>query len=435
MELWAVSLILLGVLAVLLVCGVWIAITLLAVGLVAMFAFTNSPPGPLMATTVWGSSASWALTALPLFIWMGEILFRTRVSEDMFRGLAPWVEPLPGRLMHTNVIGCGIFAAISGSSAATAATIGRITIPELRGRGYDENMAIGSLAGAGTLGLLIPPSIIMIVYGVAADVSIARLFVAGVLPGVMLMTLFSGYIAVWALMNPDRTPPREKATSLGEKLYAARFLIPTVLLIAAVIGSIYSGVATPTEAAVLGVVGSLVLSLVGGSLSWATFGASVTGALKTSCMIAFILTGAAFLTVAMGFTGIPRAMAAWIAHQGFQPWQLIAVLTVLFMILGCFIDGISMVVLTASVILPSVKAAGIDLMWFGIFIVLVVEMAQITPPVGFNLFVLQGLTGKDMFSVARAALPFFLLMTVAVAIIWIFPEIVYYLPSKMFNLR
>jgi C4-dicarboxylate transporter DctM subunit len=435
MELWVVSLVLLAALSILLIFGVWIAVTLLCVGFIAMVAFTGSPAGPLMATTVWGSSASWALTALPLFIWMGEILFRTRVSEDMFRGLAPWVEPLPGRLMHTNVVGCGIFAAISGSSAATAATIGRISIPELKRRGYDEKMAIGSLAGAGTLGLLIPPSIIMIVYGVAADVSIARLFVAGVLPGIMLMALFSGYIVFWALRNPGLTPAREKTTTLVEKIYSARMLIPTALLIAAVIGSIYSGVATPTEAAVLGVVGSLVLSLVSGSLTWPTFSASVMGAVKTSCMIAFILTGAAFLTVAMGFTGIPRAMAAWIGEQGFKPWQLIAVLTVLFMILGCFLDGISMVVLTSSVILPSVKAAGIDLMWFGIFIVLVVEMAQITPPVGFNLFVLQGLTGKDMFYVARAALPFFLLMTLAVAILWIFPEVVSYLPGKMFTLR
>ena len=434
MELLSVSLILLAVLAALLISGVWIAITLLGVGFVAMAAFTNSPAGPLMATTVWGSSASWSLTALPLFIWMGEILFRTRVSEDMFRGLAPWVEPLPGRLMHTNVVGCGIFAAISGSSAATAATIGRITIPELKSRGYDERMAIGSLAGAGTLGLLIPPSIIMIVYGVAADVSIARMFVAGVLPGILLMVLFSGYIAIWALMNPDRTPKRENVTTLTEKLYAARFLIPTVLLIGAVIGSIYAGIATPTEAAVLGVVGSLALSVAGGSLTWSNFSASVMGATKTSCMIAFILTGAAFLTVAMGFTGIPRVMAAWIGGQGFQPWQLIAVLTVLFIILGCFLDGISMVVLTASVILPSVKAAGIDLLWFGIFIVLVVEMAQITPPVGFNLFVLQGLTGRNMFYVAKAALPFFLLMAFAVAILWIFPEIVSYLPSKMFKM-
>lgn len=433
MDTLGISLVLLAALAGLLVSGVWISITLLGVGFIAMVAFTHSPAGLLMATTVWGSSTSWSLTALPLFIWMGEILFRTRVSDDMFRGLSPWVEPLPGRLMHTNVVGCGIFAAISGSSAATAATIGRITIPELTRRGYDERMAIGSLAGAGTLGLLIPPSIIMIVYGVAADVSIARLFVAGVLPGVMLMVLFSGYIALTALRKPALTPKRERVTTLVQKLYAARFLIPTVTLIGAVIGSIYAGIATPTEAAVLGVAGSLVLSLAGGSLTWPTFSASVMGAMKTSCMIAFILTGAAFLTVAMGFTGIPRIMAEWIGQQGFKPWQLITVLTLLFMVLGCFLDGISMVVLTASVILPSVKAADIDLLWFGIYVVLVVEMSQITPPVGFNLFVLQGLTGKNMFYVAGAAFPFFILMVIAVALVWIFPEIVHYLPGKMFR--
>ena len=434
MELWAVSLVLLAVFAVTLIGGLWIAISLLCVAIVAMAAFTNAPPGALMATTVWGASASWSLTPLPLFIWMGEILYRTRVSSDMFRGLAPWVDPLPGRLMHTNVVGCGIFAAISGSSAATAATIGRISIPELLKRGYDERMAIGSLAGAGTLGLLIPPSIMMIVYGVAADVSVARLFVAGVLPGIVLMLMFSGYIALWALLNPARTPPREAITTLMEKIAAARLLIPTILLIAVVIGSIYTGIATPTESAVLGVVGSLVISAVGGSLTRKAFGASVMGAMKTSCMIAFILTGASFLTVAMGFTGIPRAMAAWIGAQAFEPWQLIAVLTVLFIILGMFLDGISMIVLTASVILPSVKAAGIDLLWFGIYIVLVVEMAQVTPPVGFNLFVLQGLTGKDMFYVARATLPFFFLMVVAVVLIWVVPEIVTYLPGKMFKL-
>ena len=320
-------------------------------------------------------------------------------------------------------------------SSDLAATIGRITIPELLKRGYDEPMAIGSLAGAGTLGLLIPPSIIMIVYGVAADVSIARLFVAGVLPGVMLMLLFSGYIAAWALLNPARTPPRESVTSLGEKIHAARHLIPAILLIGAVIGSIYTGVATPTEAAVIGVFGALVLAAVTGSLTWTNFMASVMGATKTSCMIAFILAGAAFLTVAMGFTGVPRAMAEWITAQGFTAAHLIMVLTLLYIVLGCFIDGISMVVLTSSVILPTVRAANIDLLWFGIFIVLVVEMAQITPPVGFNLFVLQGLTGKNMFQIARAALPFFVLMVVAVALIWIFPGLVSYLPGRMFKLR
>jgi C4-dicarboxylate transporter, DctM subunit len=428
------SFVLLGALAAFLAAGLWIALALLGVGWVAMVFFTSSPAGKLMATTVWGSSASWALTALPLFIWMGEILFRSRIAEDMFKGLAPWMAPLPGRLMHCNVVGCGIFAAISGSSAATAATIGRITIPELAKRGYDERMAIGSLAGAGTLGLLIPPSIIMIVYGVAADVSIARLFVAGVLPGVMLMLMFSGYIAAWALLHPERTPARESVASLRDKIYAVRHLLPAVGLIAAVIGSIYAGIATPTEAAVLGVAGALILALATGSLGWSGFRDSVMGAVKTSCMIAFILTGAAFLTVAMGFTGIPRAMAAWITAQGFSPGALIAVLTLLFIVLGCFIDGISMVVLTSAVILPSVRAAGIDLLWFGIFIVVVVEMAQVTPPVGFNLFVLQGLTGRNMFYVARAALPFFLLMVVAVAILWQFPGIVSFLPSRMFRL-
>ena len=429
-----ISIVLLAALGALLVAGVWIALSLLGVGWIAMVFFTGAPAGKLMATTVWGSSASWALTALPLFIWMGEILFRSRISEDMFKGLAPWMAPLPGRLMHCNVFGCGIFAAISGSSAATAATIGKITIPELRKRGYDERMSIGSLAGAGTLGLLIPPSIIMIVYGVAADVSIARLFVAGVLPGVLLMLLFSGYIAAWALLNPGRTPPRDIVATFGEKLYASRHLLPTLALIAAVIGSIYSGIATPTEAAVLGVLGSLVLSFATGSLDWNTFQGSVMGAMKTSCMIAFILTGAAFLTVAMGFTGIPRALAGWIGRQGFTSGHLIVVLTLLYIALGCFLDGISMVVLTSAVILPSVRAAGIDLLWFGIFIVLVVEMAQITPPVGFNLFVLQGLTGKNMFYIARASLPFFFLMVVAVLIIWAFPQIVTVLPGRMFRL-
>jgi tripartite ATP-independent transporter DctM subunit len=426
-----ITLFLLALLAVLLAGGVWIALVLLAMGWAAMELFTSTPVGKLMATTVWGSSASWSLTALPLFIWMGEILFRSRISEDMFRGLAPWLTALPGRLMHCNVIGCGIFAAISGSSAATAATIGKMTVPELLKRGYHEPMVIGSLAGSGTLGLLIPPSIIMIVYGVAANVSIARLFIAGVLPGIMLMSLFSGYIIVWALLNPDKTPPSDIHMSFAQKLYASRLLIPTVLLIAAVIGSIYSGVATPTEAAVLGVVGSLILSLVSGSLDWKTFSDSVMGAMRTSCMIAFILTGAAFLTTAMAFTGIPESMAAWITKQALSPVMLIAVLTLLYIVLGCFIDGISMVVLTSAVILPTVQAAHIDLLWFGIFIVLVVEMAQITPPVGFNLYVLQSMTGKDIFSIGKHALPFFFLMVAAVAIIWLFPEMVTYLPQRM----
>ena len=411
--------------------GVWIGLALSGVAWIGMQLFANRPAGDAMAVTIWGSSSSWTLTALPLFIWMGEILFRTRLSDDMFRGLAPWVQALPGRLLHTNVIGCTIFAAVSGSSAATCATIGKMTLPELKRRGYPDDIAIGSLAGAGTLGLLIPPSIIMIVYGVSADVSIAKLFMAGVLPGMLLATLFSGYLVVWALLHPERVPPPDAPMTLLQKLRESRHLIPVVGLIGAVLGSIYSGVATATEAAAVGVLGSLVLSALQGSLNWASFKAALMGGTRLYCMIALILAGASFLTLAMGYIGLPRHLAEWIGGLALSPVALLTVLMLFYIVLGCFLDGISMVVLTMGVILPTVQKAGIDLLWFGIFIVLVVEMAQITPPVGFNLFVLQGMTRREIGWIARVTLPFFFLMVLAVALIWLFPGIVTALPQKM----
>ncbi|MBL8380059.1 MAG: TRAP transporter large permease subunit [Burkholderiales bacterium] len=411
--------------------GVWIGLTLSGVAWIGMQLFSSRPAGDAMAVTIWGSASSWTLTALPLFIWMGEILFRTRLSQDMFRGLAPWMQGLPGRLLHTNVAGCTIFAAVSGSSAATCATIGKMTLPELGRRGYPEHMIVGTLAGASTLGLLIPPSIIMIVYGVSAEVSIARLFIAGVLPGLMLALLFSGYIAAWALANPGKIPAADQTLTFMQKLSASRSLIPVVLLIAAVLGSIYAGIATATEAAAVGVVGSLIISAAQGSLSWQTFTESLMGATRLYCMIALILAGAAFLTLSMGYIGLPRHLAEWIAQLGLTQGQLILVLAVFYIVLGCFLDGISMVVLTMGVILPTVQAAGIDLIWFGIFIVLVVEMAQITPPVGFNLFVLQGMTNREIGWIARVTLPFFFVMIVAVALIWFFPQIVTFLPEQM----
>ena len=411
--------------------GVWIGLTLSGVAWIGMELFSTRPAGDAMAVTIWGTSSSWTLTALPLFIWMGEILFRTRLSEDMFRGLAPWMNHLPGRLLHTNIIGCTIFAAVSGSSAATCATIGKMTIPELAKRGYPEAQTIGTLAGAGTLGLLIPPSIIMIVYGVTAEVSIAKLFIAGVIPGMLLALLFMGYVVVWALLNPTKVPPADAHLSFMQKVNASRSLIPVVVLILAVLGSIYSGVATATEAAALGVVGSLVLSAVQGSLTRVTFRQSLMGATRLYCMIALILSGAAFLTLSMGYIGLPRHLAEWIATLGLTQVQLIIALALFFMLLGCFLDGISMVVLTMGVLLPTVDAAGIDLIWFGIFIVLVVEMAQITPPVGFNLFVLQGMTGKQLPWIAKVTMPTFLLMVIAVGLIYLFPELVNWLPSKM----
>jgi len=413
--------------------GVWIGLTLSGVAWIGMQLFSSRPAGDAMAVTTWGSASSWTLTALPLFVWMGEILFRTRLSQDMFRGLAPWMQSLPGRLLHTNVVGCAIFAAVSGSSAATCATIGKMSLPELSRRGYPDDISIGSLAGAGTLGLLIPPSIIMIVYGVSADVSIAQLFIAGVLPGIMLASLFSGYLVVWAWRNPEKVPPPDAELTLGEKVRESRHLIPVILLIVAVLGSIYTGFATATEAAALGVVGSLVLSAAQGSLTWQTFRESLLGGTRLYCMIALILAGAAFLTLSMGYIGLPRHLAEWIATLGLTQFQLLVVLLIFYVVLGCFLDGISMVVLTMGVIMPTVQKAGIDPLWFGIFIVLVVEMAQITPPVGFNLFVLQGMTKREIGWIARVTLPFFFLMVAAVLLIYLFPQIVTILPAQMRN--
>ena len=427
----ALSVLLMVVLFGLLGSGVWVAFSLLGVGLFGILLFSSAPAGPVMATVVWGASNSWALAALPLFIWMGEILFRSRLSEDLFSGLAPWMTRLPGRLMHVNILGCAIFAAVSGSSAATVATIGKMSIPELKKRGYHDSMVIGTLAGSGTLGLLIPPSIILIVYGVAIEESIARLFIAGILPGIMLVVLFMGYVAVWSLLNPDKIPPRDPPVSLGQRLYAARRLLPVVLLIGGVISSIYLGIASPTDAAAVGVLLALVLSWFSGTLNWDNFKAGLFGATRTSCMIAFILAGAAFLTVAMGFTGIPRMLAESIGALELSPAMLLVALTVFFVVLGCFLDGISVVVLTTAVILPMIEEAGIDRIWFGIYLVLVVEMSQITPPVGFNLFVLQGLTGRNILQIAWAALPFFFLLLVAVVLIVVFPELATWLPDQM----
>ena len=422
---------LIALLFILLGAGVWIGIGLLGVAWIAMELFTTRPVGDAMAVTVWGSASSWTLTALPLFIWMGEILFRTKLSEDMFKGLAPWVSKIPGRLLHTNIIGCTIFAAVSGSSAATCATIGKMTLPELKKRGYPDDITIGSLAGAGTLGLLIPPSIIMIVYGVASDTSITRLFIAGVFPGLMLAGLFMGYVIVWSLLNPEKIPLPDSDLTFTQKLYESRHLIPVVLLITLVLGSIYVGIATATEAAALGVVGALALSAVQGSMNWRTFNESLMGATRLYCMIALILAGAAFLTLAMGYIGLPRHLAEWIGGLGLSPFWLLFGLMIFYIVLGCFLDGISMVVLTMGVILPTIQKAGIDPVWFGIFIVLVVEMAQITPPVGFNLFVLQGMTKREITYIARVAMPFFWLMVVAVLLVYFFPGIITWLPSHM----
>jgi tripartite ATP-independent transporter DctM subunit len=411
--------------------GIWVAVSLFGAAYVGLEFFTNVPVGRVMATSTWGMMSTWTLTAMPLFILMGEILFRSRLSEDMFTGLAPLLNRLPGSLLHVNIVACALFAACSGSSAVTAATIGKMSLPELKALDYPEDKSIATLAGSGTLGFLIPPSILLIVYGATAEQSVARLFIAGIMPGLMLVVLFMGYIIIWALLNSDKTPSTEMKISLGERLYRARRLIPVLLLIVGVIGSIYAGFATPTEAAAIGVTGAVILSYFSGSLSRKTFLDSLLGATRTTCMIGFIVAGAAFVTIVMGYTKIPRNLAELINSLDLSPHMLIFVLTLFYIVLGLFLEGISIMVLSAAIILPMVDRAGFDLIWFGIYLVFVVELALITPPVGFNLFVIQGLTGRSIFYVARVALPFFVLLLVGLTAIIVFPEIVTYLPSLM----
>ena len=411
--------------------GIWVALSMIGVSAIGMMLFTSRPVGDAMATTIWGTSSSWTLTALPLFVWMGEILFRTKLSENLFKGLSPWMQNLPGGLIHVNVVGCALFAAISGSSAATVATVGKMSIPELRKRNYPEKILLGSLAGSGTLGLLIPPSIILIIYGVAVQESIAKLFIAGIIPGIMIALIFMSYVIIWSLINKKEMPKILEDYSFLEKIKRSKQLLPVILLISSVIGSIYTGIATATEAASLGVVGSLILSYFQKSLTLETFKSSLLGATKTSCMIAFILAGSTFLSLAMGFTGLPRNLAVWIQNMDLSPYVLIFVLMIFYIILGMFLDGISAVVLTMAIIEPMIRQAGFDMIWFGIFLVIVVEMAQITPPVGFNLFVLQGMANKDMGYIARSAFPLFLLMVLAVVLVVIFPEIALWMPEQM----
>jgi tripartite ATP-independent transporter DctM subunit len=429
MELIQIGGLLLFLMFLLLSGGVWIAMTLAICGWIGMAFFTNTPPGKNLFTAFWGSNASWTLAALPMFIWMGEILFRTKLSEEMFEGLSPWLNRIPGRLMHTTILGCGIFGSVSGSSAATCATIAKVALPELMKRGYNEKIALGSLATAGTLGILIPPSITMVVYAVAADASIIRIFLAGFIPGFILMALFSGYIAWWAIRNPELTPPADPPMPFMEKVRKSGNLIPCTLLIVFIVWVLIAGWATATECAAFGVLGSLAIASWSKALTWQNFLESLMSSTRVSCMIMFILAGASFLSMTMAFTGIPRALAEWVNAMGLSPYALIGVLCILYILLGTALDGISMIVLTATVVLPMIQKAGFDLIWFGIFIVLLVEIAEVTPPVGFNLFVLQNMTGKDSNYIAKCSIPFFICLVVCIAVITVFPATVTWFPD------
>jgi C4-dicarboxylate transporter DctM subunit len=411
--------------------SIWIGIALFLVGIGGFFFFSDVSFGSILANIAWNNTNGSSMMALPFFIWMGEILFRSKISANLFKGLSPWMDNIPGRLVHVNILACTFFAAVSGSSAATTATVGKITVPELMKRKYDYDLAIGSLAGAGTLGFMIPPSMVMLVYGIIGDVSIGKLFMAGFIPGFMIAGMFSSYIIVRCLISPELAPKGDDAYTWRDRMVAIPAIAPVIFLILAVLGSIYMGWATPTEAGAVGVVGALFFAALTKSLTWDVFKVSMINSVKTSCMIMLIVMGAAYLSNVFGFLGITRALTTYVIEMGLSPYTLIVILTVLYLILGCLIDGFSMIVMTAPLILPLIEAAKFDTVWFGIYLVLMIELAQITPPVGFNLFVISGLNNDSLFKIAKAALPFFWLMLLATVLITVFPQIALFLPGIM----
>ena len=431
MELASISLTLFALLVVFMGGTVWIGIALFLVGLGGFAFFTELPFGSIMSNVVWNNTSGSAMMALPMFVWMGEILFRSKISQNLFNGLTPWMDRIPGRLLHVNIFACTFFAAVSGSSAATTATVGKITVPELKERGYDQRIAVGSLAGAGTLGFLIPPSMMMLVYGIIGDVSIGKLFIAGFLPGVLIAGLFSTYIVLRCILQPNLAPAGAEGHNWVQRIRAIPEIAPVLFLILVVLGSLYAGWATPTEAGAVGVVGSLVFALISRSLDRKVFVESLMGAVKTSCMIMLIVMGASYLSVVVGYLGITRKLTLFVTGMGLSPYVLILILSLLYILLGCLVDGFSMIVMTTPIVLPMITASGFDPVWFGIYLVLMIELAQITPPVGFNLFVISSLNNDDILTIARAAFPFFALMALATALVTVFPQIVMVLPNMM----
>ena len=425
------SLVVFGVLFMALSSGIWVGFALFIVGFVGMALFSALPAGNNMASSVWATVEKWEYVALPMFILMGEILYRSGISEKLFRALVPWLYRLPGGLLLMNIVSCTLFAAVSGSSAATTATVGRITLAELDKLGYERRIAMGSLAGAGTLGFLIPPSLIMIVYAILAEVSIGKMFMAGILPGILLSTIYSGYIIFQGIRRPDIAPQTQDRYTWADRFKAMKDLAPTVILILMVLGSIYAGIATPTEAAALGVLGATVFAFLNRQMNLKTLFECLINAVKTNAMIMLIVVGASFLSRVMGFLGIPAAITQAITQMNLSPYTLMILLGLVYIVLGCLLDGFSIVVMTLPIALPMVTAAGFDPIWFGIYLILMVEVSQITPPVGFNLFVIQGLTAEPIMNIARYALPFFFLMLLTTAILTVFPEIALFLPKLM----
>lgn len=416
--------------------GVWIGVALIAVSAVLMLTFRSLPMDLLFSQYIYNIMASSDLVALPMFVIMGEILFRTRLSTALFRGLAPWAALVPGRLFHINVMASSVFASISGSSAATTQVVGRISLAELNQRGYAPNIAIGSLAGAGTLGLIIPPSTLIIIYGVLAEESVLRLFTAGVIPGLLLAGTFSLWIAIHSSLQKDAIPESEEALrklKFRQRLASLKELAPVLFLVLAVLGSMYAGIATPTEAGALGVLGATIVTLVQRTLTLETVKEVAIESTKTCSMIGLIILGATILGNVTAMMGIPEFVSHWVGDLGLSPIALIFALLILYLILGTVLEGFALIATTLPVVLPLVEAAGFDKVWFGIFLVIVTEISQITPPVAFNFVVIQGITKRSTGYLARVTMPYLLIMMAFAMLLAVFPGIVTWLPNLLYN--
>ena len=416
-------------LIVLLGAGVFVGLTLIGTGAIALSIFRDLPVIKLLAFELWQSLNSPELVALPMFILMGEILFNTRLSENLFEGLKPWMNRIPGGLIHINVLGCTLFSAVSGSSAATTATVGRMTLKELNTQGYDKSLSIGSLCGAGTLGFLIPPSIILILYGVLAEVSILDLFLAGIIPGLCLAILYMLYIGFKVYRNPKLSPDISNHINWSQRFKSLKLFLPIILLIIAVLGSMYVGFSAPSEAAVIGVLGALFIAGAQGEITKSSIKNTFKGTVKTISMIGLILGGALFLSKVMAYLYLPQILGGYINSLSLAPFQLIILLLIFYVALGTILDGLSLIIMTLPITLPLVVSAGYDPVWFAIFLVISVEMAQITPPVGFNLFVVKNLTGEPISTIAKASFPFFLILGGFALLLALIPEIATYLPA------
>jgi tripartite ATP-independent transporter DctM subunit len=420
-----------GVMLILLFGGVWIAVSLGAAGIFGIWIVKPALLGGV-ESVVWNTVENFVLTAVPLFIFMGTVILNSGISARFYRSLALWLNRVPGGLAQTNILACTVFSALCGSSVATAASVGSIAIPEMQKRGYGVRPMTGTLAAGGTLGILIPPSIPFIIYGSTVGESVGKLFVAGVIPGLLMASIFMVFLACHAKLMPAEFPSLGAAVPWSARLAGLRDLVPVTMLIVVVLGGIYVGAMTPTEAAGVGAAGAVVVAALYGGLTWDVLRQSLLGTLRTNAMVLFIVVGAQIMSFALVTAGIPRAIVGAIEAAHLGPYLVLSLVVVMYLVLGCLVDALSLMLLTLPVVHPVMAAAGFDPIWFGVVLVILLEIGLVTPPVGMNLFVIQGMAKTTLGEVSWGSFPYVILLLAGVIMLTLFPAIALWLPQRMF---